>query len=168
MAIPRNLAHNTSNSSAGLPLLWESNLTVACNVDPFHLFFQSHWPMFISLLTKAFGRIPPFRHFRFCVQIGSLPNSPEARQSETVESWRMNGTYTSSLDLLGKAGTQRTLQLDGPLRPNNRSWDSFLPAGEPYSALWMFHSEWRPKASGLKNVFNSSPRYAERSPSFCC
>lgn len=81
--------------------------------------------MFISLTTKNFGRISTLRQFHFCVQIGSLPNSPEARQNETFCGGLEDKLDISSLDIWEKEERSRMLQVGQPLSPDSRRWDPF-------------------------------------------
>lgn len=116
------------NPPVGDSWLRQSNLRTAYNVKPFHLFFQSHLMMFISVTTSNWGSISPLRHFHFCVQIGSLPNSPEAAQNETRCGGLEEKLDVSALGIWEKEERSRMLQLGRPLRPrlDSRSWDSFL------------------------------------------
>lgn len=82
--------------------------------------------MFISLTTKNFGRISTLRQFHFCVQIGSLPNPPEARQNETFCGGLEDKLDINSLDIREKEERSKMLQVSQPLSPDNRRWDSFL------------------------------------------
>lgn len=78
----------------------------------------------ISPKTKNSGRIPPLKHFHFCVLIGSLPNSAKASQKETL--WRVKGHIGHQLP--GQLGDREGLRMchGQPFGPDSRSWGSFL------------------------------------------
>lgn len=71
--------------------------------------------MLISVTTTNLGSSSPLRHLHFCVQIGSLPNSPEASQNETFCGRLEEKLEVSVLGIWEKEERSRMLQLGQPL-----------------------------------------------------